>query len=96
MTTARELFQRDKSLHESWSAVTHSDWFERVLVFADSAMLEGKCTTEEMAGARKFRDALVSLAEDDKAKGFYPKPRLNHNIDEPRKEVAKKPEPMKD
>jgi len=62
MTTPQELFQENKELSTQLAAVIHSNWFAECLVYARAVMLDNSPTTEELAGAKKFREALIALA----------------------------------
>lgn len=64
MTSPKELFAQNKELSDQVSAVVHTPWFAEWLMFGQAVMFDSKITTEELAGAAKFKDALLSLAED--------------------------------
>lgn len=77
---AKELFQKDKALCDQWSAVCHAQWFEVVMVYALTSMTEGPISTEEMAGAKKLRDILMGLADDDTVGTEEPQSGFQHDV----------------
>lgn len=85
MTTPKERFLQNKDLADKWHAVSSSEWFEEVIVYARAQMIDTKITTEELDGARRFITTLLDLAEHEPRSAKFPSSGLNRNLDVPRR-----------
>jgi len=79
--SSKHSFQRNKELFSQWSAVANASWFADVLIHARSAMMEERCTAEEMAGANRFVSIIINLCEADPPTPPMPTTGLVHDLD---------------
>ncbi len=59
----KTLFQRDEPLCNFWLAVCKQDNFEKVLAYAMAELFDESMTSEELAGAKKLKQKLMSIAD---------------------------------
>lgn len=95
MTTTKTLFHgRENAIsRDKLKGLVKAEWFQIALVYALSDVSEGgKLTSEELAGALKYKSALLNLPEDELESHEYPSPGLNHDLDSPTTEKNQKKE----
>lgn len=80
--TYKETFLRRKELREQLAAVTHADWFKEAMVFIRAEMMSSKVSTEELEGARKFEEVLMTIADFDTDNPAGPSTGLDHHLDD--------------
>lgn len=80
MSNLKELFNRDKELAQKWGAVSHADYFEKALLFATGIMGEGDVTTEQLAGAKKLKEILLTMADTEADFSNEPMSGLKHDV----------------
>lgn len=78
MNAIKQLFQSKKELLQWWAAVTGDPRFDDVLLHVRSMILEYNQTTESLAGARYYENALVSICQGEDLGGEFPSPGLHH------------------
>lgn len=94
---AKDSFLKRTDLVDRLSAVTASDWFKDCLAYAAADLMEQQhITTEHLAGANKFRNALLSLTIEEELDDVpLPSSGLHHKLDiNPIRQL--KPEPVKE
>lgn len=80
MSNLKALFNRDPELAKKWGAVCHADWFEKVLLFASGILTEQNVTTEQLEGAKRLKDILLTMADDDRDTSPDPTSGLVHDV----------------
>ena len=83
MTSAKELFLREKELCKQLHDVTGTDWFQKCITFAKAEMLERNPTSENLKGMGEFVRILCSLSEEDDKSIAFVVGGLTHDIDSP-------------
>lgn len=92
MNHVKTLFQSKKELREWWAVVTGDPRFDDVLLHVRSMILDNNQTTETLAGARYYENALVSIGQAEEMGDDFPSPGLHHDLDElPIAQQLKKP-----
>lgn len=88
--TAKELFNKDRELSQSWNAVAKADWFGQVMLYARGALIESDLKPGELEGAKKFEGILSDLANLAEPEIPTPKSGIHHDVDKTRYEPEKK------
>lgn len=83
MGNAKDSFLKRTDLVDHLSAVTSADWFKDCLAYAAADLMEQQhITTEHLAGANKFRTALLSLAVEEELEDEpLPRSGLHHKLE---------------
>ena len=81
MNHVKQLFQTKKDLREWWAKVTSDPRFDDVLLHVRSMILEYNQTTESLAGARHYENALTSIGQGEELIDDFPNPGLHHQLD---------------
>lgn len=63
--------------------VTGDSRFDDVLLHVRSMILDNNQTTETLAGARYYENALVSIGQAEELSDDFPSPGLHHDLDIP-------------
>lgn len=92
---AKDSFLKRTDLVDRLSAVTASDWFKDCLAYAAADLMEQQhITTEHLAGANKFRNALLSLTVEEELDDVpLPTSGLHHKLDV---NPIRQPKPVKE
>lgn len=80
MSNLKALFHRDPELAKQWGAVCHADYFEKVLLFASGMLTEQNVSAEELSGAKRLKEILLTMADTDGASGPDPSSGLVHDV----------------
>ena len=88
---AKTQFISDKDLAAWWSSVSQDTRFDKVMLHASAAALEGCPSAEQREGILKFKDLLLTMSQPDAEPIDFAKPGLKHDLEVPRKTVADKP-----
>lgn len=83
MNHVKTLFQSKKELCQWWAMVTGDSRFDDVLLHVRSMILDNNQTTETLAGARYYENALVSIGQAEELSDDFPSPGLHHDLDIP-------------
>lgn len=67
---AKTLFQRDEPLTNFWLAVCKQDNFEKVMAYAMAELFDDNMTSEELSGAKKLKQKLMTIADLDETGGM--------------------------
>ncbi len=59
----KTLFQRDEALCNFWLAVCKQDNFEKVLAYTMAELFDENMTSEELTGAKKLKQKLLTIAD---------------------------------
>lgn len=84
MTTSKDLFCANKELREWWVSVVANPHFDSVMLYARAESLEQIPSEEQRRGALHFGQILATLHQPASAEDHFPRPGLNHKLDEPR------------
>lgn len=90
MANSRNLFQKDKELSQQWAAVSHSDWYAKVLIFARSEFMEHAPSSEAMTGARAFEVILSAMSDAEESAQPIPHTGLVHDLESIKPEIKPK------
>lgn len=94
--SSHELFLQDKKLRAWWSKIVDDPQFDQVMLYASATALEGCPSEEQRGGVIKFKDILENLCEEEPANIAFPRPKLSHDLDVHRRNIAdEKPEKPK-
>ncbi len=66
----KTLFQRDEPLCNFWLAVCKQDNFEKVLAYAMAELFDDNMTSDELRGAKKLKQKLMTIADLDETGGL--------------------------
>lgn len=78
---ARNVFQSDESLVTFLKGVVHNPQWDKVVMYARAAAMEGQPNPDIVKGFRLFEDTIAGLIEQDDPEPKRPTAGLNHNLD---------------
>jgi len=93
MTSAKELFLRDKELCAYLHSFVATDMFQKCLTFAKAEMLARNPTSENLKGMGEFISILCSLSDDEATPTTFTVSGLRHDIDSPTPSKPESTEP---
>lgn len=77
----KEIFYRKKDLRDRLQAVVTQEWFHECIAHVFAGMVANGTKSEELAGAKKFVEALVELPEPTPEMPAFPGTGLSHDLD---------------
>lgn len=83
---SKEFFNKNKALRDQLIAVINTDWFAECLLYVRSALIESSITAEQLAGAKRFQQELMTITDPEYKEPEPMKTGLIHVIDNPKAE----------
>jgi hypothetical protein len=81
MSSAKELFHRDKELRNWWHTVVADDRFDLVCLIVRAAFLDTNPNQDSIKGARDYEALFKTISEADDTGQPLPGPGLNYMAD---------------
>lgn len=83
----KNLFLKQPELTKQLQAVAHAEWFQVCLAYVRGELMDTpNISTDNLIGANKFEQILLSLADEDKEPEWQEPPHpLRHDLDINRK-----------
>lgn len=81
MNQIQSLFQSKKELRKWWAQVTEDPRFDDVLLHVRSMILQYGPSADQLAGARYYENAMVTIGQAEEVSDEFPSPGLHHEID---------------
>lgn len=95
MTSSKELFCSDKKLADWWGTVVANPHFDIVMLHARAVALEQEPSDDQRRGALHFGQILSTLHQPAGGGDHFPRPGLNHRLDETARTTKNKTETAK-
>lgn len=81
MDDAKILLSKNKELRDQWAAVCNQDWFKSILIYCESAMFSSSVTPEQLMGARRFQEILLTITDPAYESPDPIRCGINHGVD---------------